>query len=58
MFGIVSWKLNQVLNDIKDLGATKKILFMEIHRDKQSRKVYLSQKIYGEGTWMVWYAII
>ena len=32
--------------DIKDLGATKKILGMEIHRDRASRRLWLSQHSY------------
>jgi hypothetical protein len=28
--------------DMKDLGATKKILGMEIHRDRDARKLWLS----------------
>lgn len=32
--------------EMKDLGTTKKILGMEIHRDRQARKLYLSQKNY------------
>ena len=34
--------------EMKDLGATKKILGMEIHRDKEAEKLYLSQKNYFE----------
>jgi hypothetical protein len=34
--------------DTKKLGAAKKILGMEIHRDRQARKLYLSQKKYVE----------
>ena len=33
---------------MKDLGAVKKILAMEIHRDQKVRKLYLSQKKYIE----------
>ncbi len=33
---------------MKDLGATKKILGMEIHRDREAGKLFLSQKIYIE----------
>ena len=33
---------------MKDLGATKKILGMEIHRDRQAGKLFLSQKNYVE----------
>ena len=33
---------------MKDLGATKKILGMEIHRDRQAGKLFLSQKNYIE----------
>ena len=29
--------------DIKDLGATKRIIGMEIHMDRSSRKLWLSQ---------------
>lgn len=38
----------QLINEfeMKDLGATKKILGMEISIDRSSRKVYLSQKGY------------
>ena len=32
--------------EIKDLGEVKKILGMEITRDKQSKKLFLSQKEY------------
>uniref|UniRef100_A0A2N9HW24 Integrase catalytic domain-containing protein n=1 Tax=Fagus sylvatica TaxID=28930 RepID=A0A2N9HW24_FAGSY len=32
--------------EMKDLGAAKKILGMEIHRDKKARKLWLSQKNY------------
>ncbi|KAL4312354.1 hypothetical protein GQ457_01G013740 [Hibiscus cannabinus] len=34
--------------DMKDLGAAKKILGMEIHRDRSSRKLWLSQQSYVE----------
>ncbi|KAK8506757.1 hypothetical protein V6N12_002201 [Hibiscus sabdariffa] len=34
--------------DMKDLGAAKKILGMEIHRDRGSRKLWLSQQGYVE----------
>lgn len=34
--------------DMKDLGDAKKILAMEIHRDKIARKLWLSQEIYIE----------
>ena len=34
--------------DIKDLGAVKKILGMEIHKDRGSRKLWLSQQSYIE----------
>ena len=34
--------------DMKDLGATKKILGMEIYRDRSSRKLWLSQHNYVE----------
>jgi hypothetical protein len=34
--------------EMKDLGATKKILGMEIHRDREAGKLFLSQKIYIE----------
>ena len=34
--------------DMKDLGAAKKILGMEIHRDTGSRKLWLSQQSYAE----------
>ncbi|CAA0842072.1 Uncharacterized mitochondrial protein AtMg00810 [Striga hermonthica] len=33
---------------MKDLGAAKKILGMEIHRDRGSKKLWLSQKGYVE----------
>jgi len=33
---------------MKDLGAAKKILGIEIHRDRKARKLYLSQKKYHE----------
>ena len=32
----------------KDLGAAKKILGMEIHRDRSSKKLWLSQQGYVE----------
>ena len=34
--------------EMKDLGATKKILGMEIHRDRQAGKLFLSQNNYIE----------
>ena len=34
--------------EMKDLGAVKKILGMEIHRDRQAGELYLSQKGYIE----------
>ena len=34
--------------DIKDLGTAKKILGMEIHRDRGYRKLWLSQQSYIE----------
>nr|GMC53250.1 Retrovirus-related Pol polyprotein from transposon TNT 1-94 [Ipomoea batatas] len=34
--------------EMKDIGAAKKILGMEIHRDRQAGKLYLSQKKYVE----------
>jgi hypothetical protein len=34
--------------EMKDLGATKKILRMEIHRNRKAGKLYLSQKKYIE----------
>ena len=34
--------------EMKDLGAVKKILGIEIHMDKESRKLFLSQKRYIE----------
>ncbi|KAK2425531.1 secreted RxLR effector protein [Trifolium repens] len=34
--------------DMKDLGAAKRILGMEIHRDRGARKLWLSQKSYVE----------
>ena len=33
---------------MKDLGVAKKILGMEIHKNRESRKLYLSQKKYIE----------
>ena len=33
---------------MKDLGTAKKILGMEIHRDRGSRKLWLSQQSYVE----------
>lgn len=42
-------KLKTLLNkefDMKELGATKKILRMEIHRDKTLSKLWLSQSSY------------
>ena len=39
-------KLKSLLSkefDMKDLGATKKILGMKIHRDRASGKLWLSQ---------------
>uniref|UniRef100_A0A2N9F9A0 CCHC-type domain-containing protein n=1 Tax=Fagus sylvatica TaxID=28930 RepID=A0A2N9F9A0_FAGSY len=42
-------KLKSLLHkefEIKDLGAAKKILGMEIHRDRGARKLWLSQKNY------------
>jgi hypothetical protein len=33
---------------MKDLGAAKRILRMEIHRDRSARKLWLSQKSYVE----------
>jgi len=32
--------------DMKDLGPANKILGMKIHRDKNDRKIWLSQKNY------------
>lgn len=34
--------------EMKDLGAPKKILGMEIHKDKSARKLWLSKKNYVE----------
>jgi len=34
--------------DMKDLGPTKKILGMEIHKDRKSRQLWLSQQGYVE----------
>ena len=34
--------------DMKDLGATKQILGMEIHRDRRNDKFWLSQQKYVE----------
>ncbi|KAL6332395.1 hypothetical protein AAG906_004970 [Vitis piasezkii] len=42
-------KLKSLLSkefDMKDLGATKKIIGMEIHRDRASRRLWLSQYSY------------
>ena len=42
-------KLKSLLSkefNMKDLGATKKILGMEIHRDRASRRLWLSQHSY------------
>ena len=42
-------KLKSLLSkefDMKDLGATKKIIEMEIHRDRASRRLWLSQYSY------------
>jgi len=36
--------------DMKDLGAAKKILGMEIKRDGENESLYLSQGKYIEGT--------
>lgn len=36
-------QLNQEF-DIKDLGKAKKILYIEIHRDRKRDKLYLTQK--------------
>ena len=47
-------KLKQVLNsefDTKDLGSAKKILGMEIKRDRTLRKLYLTQNGYLEKVW-------
>ena len=44
-------KLKSQLSDdfeMKDLGAAKKILGMEIHRDQKANKLYLSQRKYHE----------
>ena len=44
-------KLKSQLSDefeMKDLGAAKKILGMEIHRDQKAGKLYLSQRKYLE----------
>jgi hypothetical protein len=44
-------RLKSLLGDefeMKDLGAAKKILGMEIHRDRKAGKLYLSQKKYIE----------
>jgi len=44
-------KLKTLLNnefEMKNLGAAKKILGMEIHRDRSAGKLYLSQKKYIE----------
>ena len=42
-------KLKSLLSsefDMKDLGAAKKILGIEIHRDREAGKLWLSQKGY------------
>lgn len=42
-------KLKDLLSaefDMKDLGAAKKILGMEIHREREKKKLFLSQKSY------------
>ena len=42
-------KLKSLLSkefDMKDLGAAKKILGMEIHKDRASRRLWLSQYSY------------
>jgi transposase InsO family protein len=42
-------KLKDLLNaefDMKDLGAAKKILGMEIYRDREKKKLFVSQKSY------------
>ena len=42
-------KLKSLLSsqfDMKDLGAAKKILGIEIHRDRGVGKLWLSQKVY------------
>ena len=36
----------EILFDMKDLGAAKKILGTEIIRDRKARKLYLSQRGY------------
>jgi hypothetical protein len=44
-------RLKSLLGDefeMKDLGVVKKILGMEIHRDRKVGKLYLSQKKYIE----------
>jgi hypothetical protein len=35
---------------MKDLGATKQILGIEVHRDGKNGKLWLSHKVYGEDT--------
>lgn len=43
MFDVMSLKSHLSAEfDMKDLGAAKKILGMEIHKDKRARKLYLS----------------
>ena len=34
--------------DMKDLGTAKKILGMEIRRDRDSRKLWISQKNFSD----------
>ncbi|KAK3042297.1 hypothetical protein RJ639_001892 [Escallonia herrerae] len=52
-----SWNLSHILHlkkllsrefDMKDLGSAKKILGMEIHRDRKAEKLWVTQKNYVE----------
>ena len=45
---IVSWMTVHDLFDMKDLGLVKKILGMEIYRDRARGKLFLTQKSYIE----------
>uniref|UniRef100_A0A2N9G8B6 CCHC-type domain-containing protein n=1 Tax=Fagus sylvatica TaxID=28930 RepID=A0A2N9G8B6_FAGSY len=49
MKSLYGLKLKSLLHkefEMKDLGAAKKIMGMEIHKDKKARKLWLSQKNY------------
>ena len=37
--------------DIKDMDPTKKILGMQIHQDRRSKKLWLSQQVYVAMCW-------